>query len=206
MFLISVTPFSQWIIFNLESKYKPLQIEQISTESSINILILGGGHAIAPDLPASGQLMSSALARLAEGIRIYNQIPESRLICSGNSMSRRTTQAEMLANAAIELGVSPNDTIQNRSPQNTSEEIQAYKERFGDRSPVIVVTSAYHMKRALMICESEGLRAIPAPTDYYIKKDPQKSSFNFGPSILKIQMLQSALHEYAGMAKIKLFD
>jgi uncharacterized SAM-binding protein YcdF (DUF218 family) len=206
MFLISVTPFSQWMIFSLESKYKPLQAKQIESDSSVNILILGGGHAIAPDLPASGQLVSASLARLVEGIRIHKQIHGSRLICSGNSMSRRTTQAEMLANSAIELGVNANDTIQNRSPRNTSEEIHAYKERFGNRSPLIIVTSSYHMPRVQLLCEREGLILIPAPTDYYLKQDPLKSRFNFKPSVVKIHMFQSAIHEYVGMLKIRYFE
>ncbi|MCX8492553.1 MAG: YdcF family protein [Cyclobacteriaceae bacterium] len=151
--------------------------------------------------------MSSALSRLVEGIRIHKQMPGSRLICSGNSMSRRTTQAEMLANAAIGLGVSPNDTIQSRFPKNTLEEIHAYNMRFGNKYPAIIVTSSYHMPRVQLICEREGLKLIPAPTDYYLKTNPlKKGRFDFKPSATKIQMLQSALHEYAGMLKLKCFD
>ena len=62
------------------------------------------------------------------------------------------------------------------------------------------------MPRAMWICKREGLTAMPAPTDYYLKKDPQKGIFDFKPSALKIQMFQSTLHECAGVLKLKFFN
>lgn len=203
LFIISITPFSQWIVYQLESKYLVWSKDDYNLDHPVNILILGGGHAIAPELPSSGQLMSPAMARLIEGIRIHRQLAGSKLICSGNSTTRRVTQAEMLANSAVDIGVQPEDTLQSRSPKNTMEEILDYKKRFGKNTSLIIVTSGYHMPRVILLCEREGLKVIPAPTDFYLKMDPQKGIFNFKPSVVKIQMLQSALHEYAGIIQVR---
>jgi uncharacterized SAM-binding protein YcdF (DUF218 family) len=202
--LISTTPFSQWTVHALEKQYGALSPAAIENDSIVYILVLGGGHTNAPDLPPGSQLSSSALARLAEAIRLHGQLNRSKIICSGRSASNRTTQAEMLASAAVDLGVALTDTLQLRSPQNTAEELIAYKKRFSNNKKLIIVTSAVHMPRVMFLCEKEGLTALPAPTDFFIKKDPQRSNFDFMPSALKILMLESALHEYAGIVKVKL--
>lgn len=203
MFLISSTPFSQWMIFGLENKYKVFQPELVQGDSVVHTLILGGGHVNAPDLPPGSQLSAPAMLRLAEGIRLYRQIPGSKIVCSGYSASKRTTQAEMLANTAIDLGVNAMDTLQNRSPKNTAAEIHAYKDRFGTSATLIVVTSAHHMNRAMLLCEKKGLKALAAPTDFYIKNDTLRSNFDFYPSVIKLLMLENALHEYGGLIKAK---
>jgi uncharacterized SAM-binding protein YcdF (DUF218 family) len=207
IFCISVTPFSQWILYRLESQYQPFQ-NNVKLDSPTYILILGGGFTMAPALPASGQVFPATLGRLTEGIRIQHQVPGSKLVCSGNSTSTSTkiTQAEVVANAAIELGIEPRDTIQLRPPTNTREEIKAYLKRFGFGKNVIIVTNAYHMPRTMLICKQEGLKAISAPTDYCLKKDPRKTLFDFRPSIFKIFMFDYAMHEYLGMIKIKWWD
>lgn len=202
--LVSTTPFPQWIIFELEKQYATIKTELLRGDSAVCILVLGGGHSIAPDLPAGSQLSSAAMVRLTEGIRIHRQLPGSKIICSGNSTSGRVSQAQMLAQAAIDLGVNSSDTLQSRSPRNTSEEIRAYRDRIGSKATLVIVTSAYHMPRVMLLCENEGLKAIPAPTDFYIKKDPLGSNFDFYPYTLKIQMAESAFHEYAGMVKAKM--
>lgn len=203
MLLVSTTPLPQWLVYTLEKQYKPFNNAQHKMNPPVYILILGGGHTISPDLPASQQLSGTAVVRLAEGIRIHNQLAGSKLVCSGYSASGRTTQAEMLARAAIDLGVSSNDTLQLRSPGKTAEEIRAFKKRFG-AVPLVVVTSASHMSRVMMICEQEVIKAIPGPTDFYSKPDSLYSNFNFYPSTHKLLMFETGLHEFGGMIKEKI--
>jgi uncharacterized SAM-binding protein YcdF (DUF218 family) len=199
-FLISTAPISQWLIFNLENRHKSFQAEGFSKDS-INILVLGGGHSTSHDNSYLGQLVSVSVARLTEAIRIHYRIPGSHIVCSGNSIPDGTTQAEITSLAALELGVNFKDTMQIRSPKNTVEEIKAYKKRFGTKEPFILVTSAFHMPRAMLICKHEGLQAIPAPTDFYFKNEDRRS-FNFKPSVQKMKMFQIASHEWGGMFKI----
>ncbi len=200
--IVSISPLPQWMIYSLEKKQAPIKIESLRSASPTYILILGSGHTNSPALPASMQLTGTALLRLAEGIRIHRLLPGSKIVCSGYTASNRISQAEMLANAAIELGVSPTDTLQLREPANTLAEITSFKKRFGNAVPIIV-TSASHMPRAMLICEKVGLRAIPAPTDYLVKDDSLAAKFDFYPSGNKIGMMERALHEYAGMLQLK---
>lgn len=197
--LMSATPFPQWLARKLESRYPPFTLEKNALDSTnLNILILGGGHVVSPQLPAINQLSMEAVGRLTEGIRVHQMLPGSKLVCSGYSASNRSTQAEMLAAGAIELGVKPIDTLLSITPSNTWEELVVYRSRFGIR-PFILVTSAIHMPRAMAVCNELGLKALPAPTNHLLKIDPQVSPYDFTPSYHKIMLMQRVLHEYLGM-------
>lgn len=205
-YLLSATPLSQWIVYTLESCYVPLNVESVTRQAPVHILILGGGHTISPEHSSLGQLSSTSTNRLVEGIRLYHELPGAKIICSGYSVSGRKTHAQTLAEAAVQLGVLPEDTLQNRTPGNTEEEIKAYIHRFGRNAPLILITSAYHMPRAMLICKSNALNVIPAPTDFYLKQDPKKGIFNFSPRAEKLLMFERAMHEYGGIVKLKLFN
>jgi uncharacterized SAM-binding protein YcdF (DUF218 family) len=206
LFIISVSPVPQWLIHNLENDFEVLDVSKVKGPGQIRILILGGGHTIAPTLPPTGQLTPSALSRLTEGIRISKLIKDDLLVCSGYSSSGRTTQGEMLAAAAMDLGINNNEVLIIKSPANTKEEAEAYSLRFPKDENLIIVTSACHMKRAMLYFTARNLKPVPAPTDYFIKKDPVKSIYDFYPSAQKIQMMTTALHEYGGMIKFYLFS
>jgi len=199
--LAGSTPTSQLMIYSLEKRFKPVDTSSIVRPYPDRILILGGGHTVSPGLPAGTQLSLVASSRLAEAIRVYQLLGGVKLVCSGFSASHRITQAEMLATAALELGVDPSDTIQLRTPSRTKEELLAFKTRFGP-GPVVVVSSARHMPRIMMLAEQMGVMIIPAPTDYMLKEDTEVYRFDFYPSVQKLAMMESALHEYLGLIEI----
>jgi uncharacterized SAM-binding protein YcdF (DUF218 family) len=141
---------------------------------------------------------------LSEAVRIKRLIPSSKLVCSGFSKSGRTTHAEILAQAAIELGINETDTLMLVTPANTEEEAISYYSRFKNYRQLILVTDATHMPRAIKRFQSHGLQPIAAPANHYIKIDPQTNRYHFKPSISKIQMMQSAIYEYAGLLEFSL--
>ncbi|MCB9352647.1 MAG: hypothetical protein H6573_34955 [Lewinellaceae bacterium] len=64
-------------------------------------------------------------------------VPDSQLVCSGYSSSGRTAQAEVLAQAAVLLGVSPADTLMVKTPAHTEAEAIDYAARFGAAHPLL---------------------------------------------------------------------
>lgn len=207
IWLFSFTPIPQLLIYSLERQYAPFKIDQYEWDNDSSapyILVLGGGHTNSPSLPASMQLTSTAMHRLTEAIRIHSLLPQSKIIFSGYSFSNRVTQAEMLANASIELGISPEDTLLSKKPSNTFEELELFKQRFRSVSPIII-TSASHMPRVMLICKRLGISAKPAPTEYFIKEDSEISNFDFYPSSQKLVMTERSFHEIAGMIQFNFF-
>ena len=202
LFLISVSPLPVYLAQQRESRH-PVLWQIPDSLAAPHILVLGGGHSIAPTLPPNDQLSPKALARLAEGIRLKQQHPGAKLIGSGNSMSQRTPQATVLMNTAVALGIAPSDTLQSTVPYNTETESIAYAQRFGTTTPLVLVTSALHMPRALFWFRQQGIDAIPAPTGHYVKPDPEKSPYGWKPSATKIEITGVLLHEWAGMIYAK---
>ncbi|MCI4647571.1 ElyC/SanA/YdcF family protein [Phaeodactylibacter sp.] len=202
LLLISVTPLPIYLAQQRESRH-PILWRIPDSLQNAHILILGGGHSSAPTLPPNNQLSHKALVRLVEGIRLKRQHPAAKLIGSGKSSSKRAPQATVLMNTAVALGIAPSDTLQSSIPYNTETEAIAYAQRFGTQTPLILVTSALHMPRALFWFQQQGIEAIPAPTDHYVKPDPEKSPYNWKPSAAKIKMTAALLHEWAGMLYAK---
>jgi uncharacterized SAM-binding protein YcdF (DUF218 family) len=69
------------------------------------IVVLGGGHTSDPKLPITSQISGNSLVRLVEGIRIYNGLPRSKLILSGGSPFEKISNAQVLADVAVAIGV-----------------------------------------------------------------------------------------------------
>lgn len=199
-FLISSTPLVPNLLLNsLEDRYVPLNIEQLTDrEAEYHIVILGGGHGFDDRLPPNSLLSTQALMRLSEGIRLYNQLPNSKLVLSGFSSSGRTTQAEMLRNTALLLGVDEERTTMQTEPGNTYEEAKIYSEQFGNRFPVIVVTSAAHMPRAMLVFRNFGIEPVASPTHYRLKGSWKKIKFGL-PSMGNLSNMRTGLSEYAAI-------
>ena len=182
------------LVRNLESKFSPVDLSSIKSDST-HILVLGGGHIRDPKVPSIDQLSASSLSRLLEGIRIRLVLPGGKLICSGYGGVDSVSNASVMRNAALELGLDGSSIQMLEKAANTWEEAQYYRERFGTSVPLILVTSATHMKRAMMVFNAMGLNPIPAPTDFIVKKRIRRdwlSHENF-------RKVQIALHEYIGL-------
>jgi uncharacterized SAM-binding protein YcdF (DUF218 family) len=202
LFLSSISPLPIWMARNLERKYPVVDPSKITDDKPVLILVLGGGYSFAPDLNPGNQLSLPAQSRIAEAIRLYRQIPGSKIVCSGSSVRGLPSQAETTALAALESGVPPSDTLTIKTPTDTFEEAQAFKHRFDNRYNVILVTSAVHMKRALLTFEKFGMTPIPAPSNFLVRIDPNKNPYHFKPSAEKIKMMDRALHEYLGLVEL----
>lgn len=205
VFLLVATPFVPIkLLDSLESQYEPIYADQLSDrEAFYHIVVLGKGHGFDDRLPVNSLLSSGALGRLAEGIRLHRQLPNSTLILSGYSSSGRTPQAEVLRDTALLLGVEEENTLMQTEPGNTLEEAMVYAERFSGREKVILVTSAVHMPRSVMLFERAGIEVIPSPANYRLKGSWRNVWFGL-PSMGNIEKLRSAIFEYAAIVKYKI--
>ena len=157
------------------------------------ILVLGGGGNNDPDVPITSNLTPGQMVRLIEGVRLYREIPGSKLILSGGHAS-----AEGMASVAEALGVSAADIRQLAEPRDTEEESQQVAPIVGSRR-FILVTSASHMPRAMGLFRKRGLQPIAAPTDYLAPRHRPESD-DFVPDGYKLFKSQIAFYEYLGLA------
>jgi len=130
------------------------------------IVVLGGGHSDQAGLSALTQLSPSALSRLAEGVRLARVCPHATLIVSGPAMGDGATHASVLAAAAVALGVDPGRIVQIDTARDTDDEVQEIRRRLGPSTPFALVTSAWHMPRAMGLMRRAGLDPLPCPADF----------------------------------------
>lgn len=178
---ISYQPFSNALLSSLESKYQKLDAIPKNVH---HILLLGG------DVNNRGW----------EALRLYHKIENAKIITSGYEGEYSIPEAIRTANIFYELGIPKEDIIIHATPKDTKEEAIKIKEVLGVQ-PFILVTSAYHMPRAMALFEKEGLHPIAAPTDFRAKTT-KYASVPKGKNLVKTEI---ALHEYIGLiwSKIK---
>lgn len=192
LFLISYSPFSNALIKPLENEYKAY----LDVDSSIEyVLVLGSGHNTNKEISPHSQLSSSALMRLTEGIRIFKKLDNGKLIVSGYGGDDETPHAIISKEVAVSMGIDEKNILTQEEAKDTFEEAQYVKKIVGDKT-FILVTSAYHMPRAMKLFKQNGLNAIAAPTDF-LQENP--SVYTRGPNATELRKTQVAMHEYIGI-------
>ncbi|RAR70233.1 YdcF family protein [Flavobacterium aciduliphilum] len=162
-------------------------------------MILGGGYVDYPNVTFFEKLSTGSQKRLLKGITIYHKLHKSKLVFSGYSRSNKTSLAYVISRASLGFGVNPKDTFQLRKPSNTLEEALDFKKRFYEEK-FYLVTSAYHMPRAMRIFKSFGLKPKPIPTDFKLKEGFGHTCYvNWGMNYQKFKLIEFELHEYIGI-------
>lgn len=190
--LLSNQTISNMIISPLENAYPALK----ETPKDIKyILVLGNGHKTNDNFPITSELNTTAINRLIEGIRHHKNLENSKLIVSGCSFDDVNSHAQMQKKLAISLGVNEADIITLDTPKDTKEEAIEAKKIVGNQK-LILVTTASHMKRAVMLFEKEDLNIIASPTNHKFFTSTYLTSYFNATNIKKVEL---AFHEYLGM-------
>jgi len=194
LFVASYAPLSNQLISLFESRVPQYHQGEKPVDY---IAVLGSRHQSVTTQPITSELSPTAVVRLAEGIRIYRMNPGSKLVFTGfkGIPEDAASFPEKLQALAVSLGVPAEDIIVINGPQDTQEEAQALAKKFANTS-LVLVTTALHMPRALMLFKRVGLEPIPAPTDYFSK--PFKSWWVI-PSARTLAHTEYWAHEQLGI-------
>jgi uncharacterized SAM-binding protein YcdF (DUF218 family) len=162
------------------------------------VVVLGGGHNDGEIRPALSRLSTSARARLTEGLRLLRLLPAAKLVVSGPSENGGPTHARILADSAVSLGVERTRILMIDDARDTEEEAARLRALVGD-APVAVVTSAWHLPRAMALCTVQGLHALPCPTDYLYCTPPRWQWSDFTWDVPSLERSTAAVHERLGL-------
>lgn len=190
--LLSFQPISNAIISPLENSHKSL----LQTPNVKYILVLGNGHTSNESLSITSQVNMVAQNRLNEGLRHLKNLKNAKLIVSGYSSYDKNSHAFMQQILASSLGVNRNRILRQDSPKDTREEAVEAKKIIG-KEKFILVTSAAHMKRSMILFQKEGLNPIAAPTNHLAHEEQGTQTYFTSNNLRKVE---SAFHEYLGIA------
>ncbi len=164
-----------------------------------HIVVLGSGNGLRETLSALDRLSSGGRARLAEGLRLSRLLPEADVLFSGPTfIPGEPTNARVMADAAISLGLDRSRISLLEDARDTEEEAMRIKALIGD-SDFALVTSAWHMPRAMGLCRKLGLHAHPCPTDYLDTSRPGLGWADLSWNPEALQRTTAAVHERLGM-------
>ena len=200
--VLSYRPLPDMMLRPLEYKFPSL----LGTEGMHDIrwvVVLGGGHSSDSRHPVTSQIGDSSLARLAEGIRLYNALPESKLLLSGGGVFDPVPNAEIMAKVAQALGVNQQDMVLEKTSRDTKDEALLIKGIVGN-DKFILVTSASHMPRSMALFKKQGMNPIAAPTEHRVKKPQGISPGTFFPSAGNLRKAYLAIREYLGLGWAKI--
>lgn len=168
-----------------------------------DIVVLGSGYSPYGHNPASGALDADGLARIVEGVRLALARPDSRLLVSGGAPRGIAASALGYAQLASELGIQRSALIVLDRGLDTDQEAREVAALL-QHAPFILVTSSYHMPRAMLLMRLAGANPVPAPTGQILGAKLGTERFGFIPGSRGLRMTEAALHEYLGLAAIRL--
>jgi uncharacterized SAM-binding protein YcdF (DUF218 family) len=167
------------------------------------IVVLGGGMTPAAPPFLMEPDLADAADRVWHAARLYHRGVARRIIVSGGSMSPlnaglATSEAEAMRRFLVDLGVPADAIVSEGNSMNTLENIRNVRAMVGD-ARVALVTSAYHMPRALKIARQGNLNVGAFPTDWRLPAEARPSWENWVPSIAAIAWSSISLREHVAL-------
>ncbi len=165
------------------------------------IVVLGGAIAPAapphypdPDLGDSGD-------RIWHAARLYHRGVAPSVIVSGGSFVAQVggpamTEAEAMRRFLMDLGVPSGAIFEEGNSLNTIENMANVRALVQNR-PIALVTSGFHMPRALRLARRKGLNVAAFPTDWRVPLEIRLPWENWLPGIGSQSHSGLALWEYA---------
>ncbi|MBF9015549.1 MULTISPECIES: YdcF family protein [unclassified Oceanispirochaeta] len=205
-YLLSSRFISEALIYPLES-YAVEAGRDAYGEAEL-IVVLGGGSVVQKD--ENDRLRNSpanvTADRLLEAILLQKETGLPLLFTGGNVLKGRDApgEAEGVRIILKRYGLSEDMYILESESRNTYENALYSSEKTSYRD-IILISSAFHLKRAALCFEASGFR-ISSLRAVDLRVDEKKISvLDFLPSMGALQNSYTALHEYWGLLYYRLY-
>jgi uncharacterized SAM-binding protein YcdF (DUF218 family) len=203
LYLSAIQPVTDLLARPLESRFPPLTKAQLP-QGIAGIAVLGAGYTPHDGVPITAALSSAGLARVAEGVRLAKSYGGNvRLVLSGGVPPDpvRVPSARGYAIFARDMGIDPASIVVLDQSINTSDEVRTLAKLFG-KEPFLLVTSATHMTRAMLLFKDTDAHPIPAPTAQRVG-EPVDILSALVPKSRNLTITEAAIHEYIGILATK---
>ena len=205
IYLLSISAVSDNLVKPLEDRYVQHDLRKLQNAQVI-VVLAGGGYDGVPDFDGVGQNSADSMNRLAMGLRLHRALHLPVILSGGHIFEDTETEANNMYRFLKACGVEERFLIKEDRSRNTTENAIFTKQICQQRGfqNVIVVTSAYHMPRSMVLFERVGMKVIPYPTDYKTDKKIRLNVFAFTPSADAVRTSDVAMKEYLGYFAAKL--
>lgn len=197
LYALSLDPVADRLIRPLEAFSRPFSAGNAKADA---VVVLGGGVYDLGWVPAPAEPSGSSMRRLVAGIGLAKKL-KLPLVLSGGSGGIHPgapPEADAMASVAEGLGFPRKDIIVENRSRNTWENAGAVRETIQGRT-VVLVTSAFHMRRSFGMFRRQGFTVLPAPASYHAQVVPLTASLLL-PKADALAVSSTALSEYLSLA------
>ncbi|WP_046863546.1 YdcF family protein [Microvirga massiliensis] len=195
-----LSPLANWVIVPLEERFPPTPV----ADGTIAGAIVLGGSVQAEDSFARDQLLiNEAGERVLAMADLARRYPEARIVFAGGSgaiLEGNIAEAAAIARFADTLGISPERILFEERSRTTRENAfytrELVRPEAGERW--LLVTSAWHMPRAVGVFRKAGFEVTPYPVDYRTMGDVARWR-PFATASDGLRRLDLAAREWVGL-------
>lgn len=203
IYAISIEPVKDLFIIPLEDAYKVPSVSEI--KSCDAYIVLGGGiNENAPDIDGVGQLSNDSMPRVISAYRLY-MINKKPIVLSGGKVYGDKAEAQVAKKMLVSLGVKEKDIITESASKDTYENAKLVSE-IAEKikiKKIALITSAFHMKRSVMLFKKFFKDIVPYPTDYKTAR-ARYNVMSYMPGASNIACIAYSIKEYMGIAFYKI--
>ncbi|NQU61178.1 MAG: YdcF family protein [Rhodospirillales bacterium] len=197
--VLAVVPFGGWLYGALEDRFPQLK----ELPARVDGIVVAGG-VVDPVLTAArGKIaIGGAAERLFEMAELSKRYPQAKIVFTGGSGSlfyQDKKEAHAVVPLIRQLGLDPGKIIFEDQSRNTVENAEfSYRVAKPKKGETwLLVTSAFHMPRAVGCFRKAGWTIVPYPVDFGTRVDKDLPFiFDFAQGL---GMFGGAIHEYLGL-------
>jgi len=198
LYLLSIEPTKDLLLLPLENSYPLPAWKEVQRVDAI--VVLGGGALEnAPDMDGEGTLSGDSLARVVTAYRLHGSL-QKPIIASGGAVYGSKPEAEISRNVLRKLGVNQQFILVETKSKDTKENALFVREicQRKNWNKIVLVTSAFHMKRAVLLFGRFFSLVVPYPTDYRTLRRGY-DYWSFLPDVSSLEGVALAIKEYLGI-------
>jgi len=199
LYYLSTTPFLPYFLLKqLEKGYHLPSEEEIAR---IHTFVVLTGRIFGDEgLFLEERFSRETLVRFLSALEIKKRYPEKRVIILGGSFEGKGAGylKELAKNWKVEV-----EAID--APLDTLQSARELKKVLPQGEPFFLMSSAYHLPRALYLFQKEGLTPLPYPTNFnYRLCKPSRFFLYLFPQDLYLNFTNLAVQEYFALTYYKL--
>ena len=169
LLVLGFSPLGNILILPLEERFPRTDLEGLGKIDGI--VVLGGGIDTIVSHKRGAVATNEAAERMIEAMRLARRWPAAKILFSGGSgnlIYNDTREAVLAKKLFVELGLNSDRFIMEQKSRNTYENaVQSFKQakpKPGENW--LLITSAFHMARAMGCFRAAGFRVEAWPVDY----------------------------------------
>ncbi len=207
MFLIGLSPLANTLVAPLEERF-PVKAPDSIGEPVAGIILLGGAEDGWVSAGRGSLALNEAAERITETMRLAKHHPQAKVVITGGVARLYGSDGEgTTAVAALlqELGIAKDRFVLETRARNTYENATLTLPMLAAKpgETWLLVTSAYHMPRAVGVFRKAGLNVLAYPVDFRMRGSEDLTRW-FSSLPAGLTRFDLAAKEWAGLIAYRL--